>query len=74
LEKLLLKFRNLKEPLEPTSQLKGKSGYRIMSATSAEELSQKVSHALMDGTMHLHGHPFVFNKKVCQAIKFLAYG
>jgi hypothetical protein len=39
-----------------------------------EELAQKVSDALADGSMHLHGHPFVFNSEVCQAVKFLTYG
>ena len=39
-----------------------------------EELSQKVSEALKDGTLCLQGQPFVFKDQVCQAVKFLGPG
>jgi hypothetical protein len=43
--------------------------YLIMSCNTVEELSQKVSAALKDGTWCLQGQPFVFKDQVCQAVK-----
>jgi hypothetical protein len=43
--------------------------YLIMSCNTVEELSQKVSEALKDGTLRLHGQPFIFKDQVCQAVK-----
>jgi hypothetical protein len=43
--------------------------YLILSCNTVEELSQKVSEALKDGTWCLHGQPFIFKDQVCQAVK-----
>jgi hypothetical protein len=43
--------------------------YLILSSNTVEELSQKVSEALKDGTLCLHGQPFIFKDQVCQAVK-----
>jgi hypothetical protein len=52
----------------------GKNGYLIFTCNTVEELSSTVSAGLKDGTMYLHGNPFMFKDQVCQAIKFVAYG
>jgi hypothetical protein len=46
--------------------------YLIMSCNTVEELSQKVSEALKDGTWYLHGQPFIFKDQVCQAVKLVS--
>jgi hypothetical protein len=46
----------------------------IFTCNTVEELSSKVSEALKDGTMFLHGQPFVFKDQVCQAVKLLNHG
>jgi hypothetical protein len=48
--------------------------FMIMSCNTVEELSRKVSEALKDGSMYLHGHPFVFKDQICQSLKFLSHG
>lgn len=45
--------------------------YLIISCNTVEELAGKVSKALVGGTMHLHGPPFVFKDQICQALKSL---
>jgi hypothetical protein len=54
---------------ESTSGLKDTPRFIIMSCNTVEELSQKVSEALKDGTWCLHGQPFIFKDQVCQAVK-----
>jgi hypothetical protein len=56
---------------ESTSGLKDTPGFIIMSCNTVEELSQKVSEALNDGTLCLHGQPFIFKDQVCQAVKLV---
>jgi hypothetical protein len=49
---------------------KGAPAFFIISCNTVEELSQKVSEGLKDGTLCLHGQPFVFKDQICQALKF----
>jgi hypothetical protein len=66
---------------EPITEKAGQSAtfnnvpiYLILSCNTVEELSQKVSERLKDGSMFLHGQVFVFKDQVCQALKFLSHG
>lgn len=59
---------------DPAGEFKGVPIYLILSCNTVEELSRKVSEALNDGNMYLHGQPFVFKDQVCQALKFLSHG
>ena len=45
------------------------AAYLIISCNTVEELSDKVSVGLKDGSMFLHGGPFVFKDQVCQTLK-----
>jgi hypothetical protein len=59
---------------ETLGAFKGVPIFLILSCNTVEELSQKVSEALKDGSMYLHGHPFVFKDQVCQSLKFMSHG
>lgn len=61
----------MKTSTESSDSVKGTPVYLILSCNTVEELSQMVSEALKDGTLCLHGQPFVFKDQVCQAVKFL---
>jgi hypothetical protein len=63
----------MKVPPVPTEPIP-KPGFVIFTCNTAEELSSKVSEALKDGTMFLHGQPFVFKDQMCQAVKFASNG
>jgi len=47
--------------------------YLIITCNTVEELSEKISVRLKDGSMDLHGDPFVFKDQVCQALKLLSH-
>jgi hypothetical protein len=64
----------MKDSSAPEGTFKGVPIYSIVSCNTVEELSQKASVALTDGSMYLHGHPFVFKDQICQAFKFLSHG
>ena len=64
----------MKTSTESSGSVKGTPVYLILSCNTVEELSQKVSEALKDGTLCLQGQPFVFKDQVCQAVKFLSPG
>jgi hypothetical protein len=57
-----------------TTELTPKPRFVIFTCNTAEELSSKVSAALKDRTMILHGQPFVFKDQMCQAVKFASNG
>jgi hypothetical protein len=59
----------MKNPLEKPADEKPIPVYTIICCNTVDELSQKVSAAIIDGPMVLHGKPFVFKDQVCQAIK-----
>jgi hypothetical protein len=59
---------------KPPNAVVGNSGYLIMSCNTIEELSAKVTEALKDGKMFLHGQAFVFKDQVCQTVKIVSFG
>jgi hypothetical protein len=54
--------------------VKPTSVYSIIACNAPDELSEQVSAALKDGSLFLHGQPFVFKDQICQAVKSVNHG
>jgi hypothetical protein len=62
------------ETRQSSGDARQNSVYSIIACNAPDELSEQVSAVLKDGSLFLHGNPFVFKDQVCQAVKSVNYG